>query len=238
MTNLYISVFSRDGKEEVHVGYRDSIVADIATVLVFLTRVIPLGLILAKKHVIPACIGLSLFPFAMSLHYCVNTPTSSYYIIYTCMALIGSLGMLVAENLDVKDSVVPGIPSLGINQPMSLVTLIARIIVLAVYMQCYESLGRSLWQPLFYFFLLISTPLVVAVILGYKTKIASVILAGLIALEAIWVFPWTMVFKHGYFMFMINIATESALFTGIGGLLHLATLGAGRYSVDEMKRNN
>ena len=60
--------------------------------------------------------------------YVVERPTlMAFFTVFTCLSLVGSTTMLVAETFEETNVYLAGLPSLGMNRTMSLAQLLARV---------------------------------------------------------------------------------------------------------------
>lgn len=139
--------------------------------------------------------------------------------------------MLLAEARSEQRSLFAGVPSVGGNSPKTYLQLTGR--VLLVFM--FATLIR--FQFVFSYLLLdiAGTILMILVGIGYKTKLASLVLVVFLSLLNIylnpfWVFdsnsPMRDFLKYDFFQTM----------SVIGGLLLVVALGPGGVSVDDYKK--
>jgi len=210
------------------------------TLAILLTRIIPPYFIFIGEHVAIACAVLGALPLALGLHFAVNAPVHSYWIVWTCVSLVGSLGMLVSESFKEKDIFVAGLPSLGINKKMSVITLIARVTVMAVYFQIEGGIQRNLFVYDNFFakwaHLAVTLPPMICVLVGFKTKAAAVYLAVVMCLVSCYLYPFWM-YLNEPFGLGIYTSMFSANLAAVGGLFYITILGAGQFSVDHMKKS-
>lgn len=139
--------------------------------------------------------------------------------------------MLLAEARSEQKSLFAGVPSVGGNSPKTYLQLTGR--VLLVFM--FATLIR--FQFVFSYLLLdvAGTILMILVGIGYKTKLASLVLVVFLSLlnvylNPFWVFdsnsPMRDFLKYDFFQTM----------SVIGGLLLVVALGPGGVSVDDYKK--
>lgn len=154
-----------------------------------------------------------------------------FSLFYRNLALCGGLLLLLAEARSEQKSLFAGVPSVGGNSPKTYLQLTGR--VLLVFM--FATLIR--FQFVFSYLLLdvAGTILMILVGIGYKTKLASLVLVVFLSLlnvylNPFWVFdsnsPMRDFLKYDFFQTM----------SVIGGLLLVVALGPGGVSVDDYKK--
>ncbi len=147
------------------------------------------------------------------------------------LSLCGALILLLAEASGEAKTMFAGIPSMGINQKQNYMQLAGRVMVVFMFITLIKfefSFFRSLLT-------LIGFGLTVCVFVGYKTKLAALVLVGLllimnVSLNAFWTIPYNRIardfLKYDFFQSL----------SVIGGLMFVVALGPGGVSFDERKR--
>ena len=124
-----------------------------------------------------------------------------------------------------------GIPSMGINQKQNYMVLAGRVLVVFMFL----TLIKFEFSILRLFMIVVGLSLVICVFIGYKTKLAALVLVALLSLLNVllnhfWTIPSNRIMRD--FMKYDFFQTLSV----IGGLLFVVALGPGGVSVDERKR--
>lgn len=148
------------------------------------------------------------------------------------LALIGALLLVLAEaRIERRRSLFAGLPSMGDNKPRVFMQLAGRVLLAFMF----TSLLRfelSVWQ------VIQDTGgsiLMLLVVLGYKTKLSSLVLVALLTVLNLCHNAWWSIaanvprrdfLKYNFFQTL----------SVIGGLLMIVTLGPGRVSMDAYKK--
>ena len=124
-----------------------------------------------------------------------------------------------------------GIPSMGVNQKQNYMQLAGRVLVVFMFL----TLIKFEFSVLRFIMIVIGLCLTVCVFIGYKTKLAALMLVCLLMLmnlflNAFWTVPYNRIMRD--FMKYDFFQTLSV----VGGLLYVVALGPGGVSVDERKR--
>ena len=124
-----------------------------------------------------------------------------------------------------------GVPSMGGNQRQSYMQLAGRLLVIIMFLTLF-SVELS---PLRILVFLVGAALMMCVAVGYKTKLAALVLVVSLVLvnvtfNAFWFIPGNRIVRD--FMKYDFFQTLSV----IGGLLYVVALGPGGVSVDEHKK--
>ena len=124
-----------------------------------------------------------------------------------------------------------GLPSMGKNQRQSYMQLAGRILVIFMFI----SLFKNEWSGVRVLLMLISSALVICVAVGYKTKLAALVLVAVLTalnmfLNAFWMIP------HNRYMRDFLKYDFFQTLSVIGGLLFVVALGPGGMSLDEHKK--
>ena len=124
-----------------------------------------------------------------------------------------------------------GLPSMGGSNKQSYMQLAGRLLVIIMFITLFN-FELSFFQIIL---LVISSGLMVCVAVGYKTKLAAVVLVVFLllynfTLNAFWMVPTNRIMhdfmKYDFFQ----------TFSVIGGLLYVVALGPGGVSLDEHKK--
>ncbi len=147
------------------------------------------------------------------------------------MALSGGLVLLLAESSGEVKTMFAGVPTLGGNQKQNYMQLAGRILVIIMFLTLFNFQLNILHIIL----LLAGTALMVCVAIGYKTKLAALVLVVVLSLMNVFMNPfWTVpsnrimrdFMKYDFFQIL----------SVIGGLLYVVALGPGGVSLDEHKK--
>ena len=147
------------------------------------------------------------------------------------LALSGALLLVLAEsNAEVK-SMFAGLPSMGRNQKQSYMQLVGRVLVVFMFL----TLMNFEFSIVRFITAIGNFGLILCVLVGYKTKLAALVLVILLSIvnvyyNSFWMVPYNRVMRD--FMKYDFFQTLSV----IGGLLYVVALGPGGVSLDEHKR--
>ena len=147
------------------------------------------------------------------------------------LSLSGALLLLLAESSGEVKTMFAGLPSMGINQRQNYMQLAGRVLVVFMFL----TLFKFDLSPLRIIMLVGGAVLTTCVFIGYKTKLAAIVLVILLAilnvvLNSFWSIPYNRIMRD--FVKYDFFQTLSV----IGGLLFVVALGPGGVSVDERKR--
>ena len=139
--------------------------------------------------------------------------------------------LLLAESSGEVKTMFAGLPSMGINQRQNYMQLAGRVLVVFMFL----TLFKFDLSPLRIIMLVGGAVLTMCVFIGYKTKLAAIVLVILLAilnvvLNSFWSIPYNRIMRD--FVKYDFFQTLSV----IGGLLFVVALGPGGVSVDERKR--
>ena len=139
--------------------------------------------------------------------------------------------LLLAESSGEAKSMFAGVPTMGGNQKQSYMQLAGRLLVIIMFLTLF-SFEFSFLRILVF---LLGSGLMVCVAVGYKTKLAALVLVlGLTLMNVIvnsfWMIPSNRIMRD--FMKYDFFQTLSV----IGGLLYVVALGPGGVSLDEHKK--
>ena len=147
------------------------------------------------------------------------------------LALCGGLVLLLAESSGEAKTMFAGVPSMGGNQKQNYMQLAGRLLVIIMFLTLFN-LEFSILRVIIF---LLGSALMVCVAVGYKTKLAALVLVlGLslmnVIVNSFWLIPANRIMRD--FMKYDFFQTLSV----IGGLLYVVALGPGGVSLDEHKK--
>ena len=147
------------------------------------------------------------------------------------MALSGGLVLLIAEISGEVKTMYAGVPTLGSNQKRNYMQLAGRVLLVIMFLTLFN-FQLSLFHILFLF---VGTALMICVAIGYKTKLAALVLVVFLSMVNVFMNPFWMVPNN---MIMRDFMKYDffQLLSVIGGLLFVVALGPGGVSVDEHKK--
>lgn len=139
--------------------------------------------------------------------------------------------LLLAEYSGEAKTMFAGVPSVGGNQRQSYMQLAGRLLVIIMFLTLF-SLEVSIIRIISF---LLGAALMVCVAIGYKTKLAALLLViGLtlmnVTVNSFWLIPSNRIMRD--FMKYDFFQTLSV----IGGLLYVVAMGPGGVSLDEHKK--
>ena len=147
------------------------------------------------------------------------------------LALIGALLLVLAEaNTEVK-TMFAGLPSMGNNQKQSYMQLAGRVLVVFMFITLIK-IEFSFFRLIMF---IIGTALMVCVFVGFKTKLASLVLVALLMMVNIMYNAFWSVSRNSIMRDFMRFDFFQTL-SVVGGLLYLVALGPGGVSLDERKR--
>ena len=138
---------------------------------------------------------------------------------------------MLAESKAEGRSLFAGLPSIGENTPKTYLQLSGRILLVFMFLTLlrFELSFLQLLQNL------VGTALVVLIAVGYKTKLASLILVVWLTLLNIYFNAWWNIPSYKPMRDFLKYDFFQTL-SVVGGLLLVVALGPGGYSVDEHKK--
>ena len=147
------------------------------------------------------------------------------------LALAGGVLLLLAESKAEGKSLFAGLPSLGENTPKTYLQLSGRILLVFMFLTLlrFEFSVFQLIQNL------VGTALVILIAVGYKTKLASLVLVVWLTALNFYLNAWWNIpdykpmrdfLKYDFFQTM----------SVVGGLLLVVAMGPGGVSMDEHKK--
>lgn len=204
--------------------------------VLLVTRVVGLVLVFRKQHVIEGAIVLALHPLIDALRSILNA--SSFGLLVLSISLIGYLVILAAEGLEDRDAGFAGLLSLTTTKKVSIVQLVARFNLIIGFIGVLYIEKRE-FTDLHWFDVILNFVLIGALIVGYKTKIAALILAGVILITQATTNPWLYHLADGNAVrFWLHTEIFGFYLSAIGSLIYIAILGPGQYSVDHLRKSN
>ena len=146
-------------------------------------------------------------------------------------ALAGALLLLLAESRSEQRSLFAGVPSVGSNSPKTYLQLTGRVLLGIMF----ATLIKFRMSFMYIVQDILGTVLMILVAVGFKTKLASLVLVLLLAFINIYMNPWWAYESHSPMRDFLKydfFQTTSV----IGGLLLVVALGPGGVSVDDYKK--
>ena len=147
------------------------------------------------------------------------------------ISLVGGVILLLAESKSEGRSLFAGLPSVGNNKPKTYMQLGGRILLVGMFL----TLLRLEMSVLQFVQNAVGTVLVLLIAVGYKTKLASLILVVWLTILNCYLNAFWMVPDHQYHRDFLKYDFFQTL-SVIGGLLLVVALGPGGYSMDEHKK--
>lgn len=147
------------------------------------------------------------------------------------LALTGSLLLLLAEASAETKTMFAGLPSMGNNQRQSYMQLVGRILVIFMFISLFK-VDFSVIRMLMLF---IGACLIVCVAVGFKTKLAALLLVTLLSIANVFLNSFWMLPSSSYMRDFLKYDFFQTL-SVIGGLLFVVALGPGGLSFDEHKK--
>lgn len=143
----------------------------------------------------------------------------------------GGVLLLLAESKAEGKSLFAGLPSLGENTPKTYMQLSGRILLVLMFF--------TLLRFEFSFFNvvqnIVGTVLIILIAIGYKTKLASLILVGWLTILNFYFNAWWNIPDYKPMRDFLKYDFFQTL-SVVGGLLLVVALGPGGYSMDEHKK--
>lgn len=152
-------------------------------------------------------------------------------VLYRNMALSGGLVLLLAESSGEVKTMFAGVPTLGSNQKQNYMQLAGRILVIIMFLTLFNFQLNILHIVI----LLAGMALMVCVAIGYKTKLAALVLVIVLSLMNVFMNPFWMVPSNRIMRDFMKYDFFQIL-SVIGGLLYVVALGPGGVSLDEHKK--
>lgn len=203
----------------------------LATTFVILNFFVQLGaaiMVLARKNVKEAC---------AALFFIICLQTIAYQILWDMkflarnLALVGAVCLLLAEVMGEAKTIFAGVPTLDDNQSQNYLQLSGRILLIFMFMTLLH-FTMSLKDLVVN---LVGLSLMVLVAVGYKTKLASLVMVcWLLGLNCVMNDFW----RHRSTSIMWDFKKYDFFqaLTVCGGLLLLTAFGPGGVSIDKRKK--
>lgn len=153
------------------------------------------------------------------------------YVFCRNLALIGGLILLLAEFKAEGRSLFAGLPSMGTNNQRTYLQLSGRILLVLMFL----TLIRFDLSFVTIVVNIAGTALVVLIAIGYKTKLASLILVTFLTAMNLYFNAWWNVPSDSSLRDFLKYDFFQTL-SVVGGLLLVVALGPGGYSMDEHKK--
>jgi hypothetical protein len=144
---------------------------------------------------------------------------------------VGGVILLLAESKAEGKSLFAGLPSLGENTPRTALQLSGRLLLVLMFL----TLLRLDFSPLHIVQNLGGTALILLIAVGYKTKLASLVLVGWLTVLNFYFNAWWLVPDYKPMRDFLKYDFFQTL-SVVGGLLLVVALGPGGYSMDEHKK--
>lgn len=185
------------------------------------------GMVMVRKHVE---IAVGVLGFIVVFQTLLYSPLWGWNFFARNLALCGGLLLLLAEARSESKKDFAGIPSLGNEDKYKgYMQLVGRLLVILMFL----TLIHNDMSPFKVLLTVINFGLLVCVAVGFKTKLASLVLCTILFLSnvftnAFWSVPsWQVDYVKYDFFQTLSV---------VGGLLMIVNLGAGQLSVDEKKK--
>lgn len=170
-----------------------------------------------------------------------NSETFCIFCIYTCfistlfccrnLALAGGIILLLAETRAEGRSLFAGLPSSGNNRPRTFMQLGGRILLVLMFL----TLIRLDLSAVTILIDVAGTILVIFIAIGYKTKLASLIIVTFLTAMNLYFNAWWSITNDNALRDFLKYDFFQTL-SVVGGLLLVVALGPGSYSMDEHKK--
>ncbi len=145
--------------------------------------------------------------------------------------MAGGVILLLAESKAEGKSLFAGLPSLGENTPRTYMQLSGRILLVLMFLTLLR-FEMSFFQVVQN---MIGTALIVLIAVGFKTKLASLILVAWLTILNFYFNAWWSIPDYKPMRDFLKYDFFQTL-SVIGGLLLVVALGPGGYSMDEHKK--
>ncbi|KAM9310931.1 surfeit locus protein 4-like [Gastrophryne carolinensis] len=205
--------------------------AVLATIFVLVNMLGQLAgcvLVLTRKFVPYACLGLFVIIFLQTIIY--NIMWDPKFLTRN-MALGGGLLLLLAEFRSEGKSMFAGVPTVSNNSPRQYMQLGGRVLLILMFMTLlrFNASAFSIFQDIF------GLTLIILVTIGYKTKLAALTLVlWLMVINVLQNAFWTVASYRPMHDFLKYDFFQTL--SVMGGLLLVVALGPGGVSMDEHKK--
>ncbi|XP_072005811.1 surfeit locus protein 4-like isoform X2 [Engystomops pustulosus] len=185
-------------------------------------------LVLTRKFVPYACLGLFCIIFLQTIVYNILWDVK---FLMRNMALGGGLLLLLAESRSEGKSMFAGVPTVGDTSPRQYMQLGGRVLLILMFMTLlhFNVSAFTIFQDIFGLFLII------LVAIGFKTKVAALTLVlWLMVINVLQNAFWTIPSHRPMHDFLKYDFFQTL--SVVGGLLLVVALGPGGVSMDEHKK--
>ncbi|TKR80593.1 hypothetical protein L596_014646 [Steinernema carpocapsae] len=196
----------------------------------FFGQIIPVGMVLVRKHVPIACAILLGVVVAQTFAYHIITDIT---FLIRNFAVSGSLFLLYSETLEEKRSIFAGVPQVEDDQTMkqkSWTMLVGRtfLVLMLLSMMDFNNFFSLIVITL-------GTILMGLVAVGYKTKLSALALAAFLFFQNFYLNAWFFLPSDHYASDFYKYDFFQTL-SVVGGLLLIVAYGPGGVSVDDYKK--
>lgn len=189
------------------------------------------SIVLLRRHVFIGCCVLLGIMTLQTVAYSVLWDVKFFM---KNLAVVGGVVLLIAESKSSADgrSLFAGLPSAGDNhRPQTYLQLGGRVLLVAMFL----TLLRLDLSPVALVQDVVGTALVVLIAVGYKTRLASLVLVSWLLAVNVYFNAWWMLPDFQYNRDFVKYDFFQTLSVA-GGLLLVVALGPGGYSIDEHKK--
>lgn len=191
-------------------------------------QLIASGLVLTRFFVQQACAALFGIVVLQTIAYSILWDLN---FLLRNMSLCGALLLLLAECRVEGKSLFAGVPSLGENKPKSYMQLTGRILLVFMFATMVR-LDLNFFQVLQN---IICSALMLAVTIGFKTKLSALLLVLFLTALNLYVNAWWTIESYKPMRDFLKYDFFQTL-SVIGGLLMVVSLGPGGISLDDHKK--
>jgi len=186
------------------------------------------GLVLTRFHVPVACGVLASIVVIQTIAYSILWDMN---FLLRNLSLFGALLLLLAESKTEQKRLMPGIPSLGENKPKTYFMLLGRILLVFMFITIlrFELSVVQIIQTV------IASALMLAVTVGYKTKLSALLLVLWLTALNLYLNAWWTIESYKPMRDFLKYDFFQTL-SVVGGLLMVVCIGPGGVSMDEHKK--
>lgn len=189
------------------------------------------AMVLMRRKVRIACAILLTVVLEQTLAYNVLWSANFFF---RNLSLIGGLALLFTETFETgRKSMFAGLPSLGeYSSHVNYLQLFGRTTLVFMFLTIQR------WEISFFYLIetALACTLMFAVAIGWKTRLSALALAGYLLFMNVWINAfWTLDYRSSHRdLYKYDFFQTLSI---VGGLLMLISLGPGRVSVDQAKRD-